>query len=298
MNVHKRRLKVLRREVLAGLLACLHVGTRAQETAVGEIDRFELRPEGPFEGKSLPVYHYQARTARLDARVLFVIHGEERDARATCSNWIDAAEEYGLVLVAPEFGKADFPEALFQMGGLAAPDENQWTFSLIESLFDHLRTRSHFSATGYYLFGHSAGAQFAHRLTLMARQPRLLAVAAANAGTYTMPFYGGLADPPFPYTLSRRLMPEERLAAAFQRPLTVILGEADTVTSGSAVPNSRIAQAQGEHRLARGQRFYALAQEQCHRLGVPLAWKLVTVPGVGHSSKATGRVAASLLFKN
>jgi len=287
---------VIRRQVLAALLAGLCVGAHAQQLVAGELGRFDYRPPSFFHGKTLPVYHYKARTAQQDARVLFVIHGDERDARTTCSNWIATAEQYGLVLVAPEFGSADFPEALFQLGGMVASDEDHWTYGLIESLFDLIKESNGLAATGYHLFGHSAGGQFAHRLALMARQPRILAVVAANAGTYTMPTYGGWTDMPFPYTLSKQAMSEERLGAAFRRPLTVILGEADTITSGAGVPNSKAAQSQGPHRFARGQRFDALAQEQSQRLGVPLAWKLVTVPGVGHSSKAMGRVAAPLLF--
>jgi len=288
---------MIRRQALAALLAGLCAGAHAQQLVASELARFEYHPFGFFQGKTVPVYHYKAQTARQDARVLFVIHGVERDARTTCSNWIAAAEKYGLVLVAPEFGSADFPQALFQLGGLTASDESHWTYNLIESLFDLIRESNGLTATGYHLFGHSAGGQFAHRLALMARQPRILGVVAANAGTYTMPTYGGWTDTPFPYTLSKQAISEERLGAAFRRPLTVILGESDTDASGANLPNSKAAQSQGPHRFARGQRFYALAQEQSQRLGVPLAWKLVTVPGVGHSSKATGRVAAPLLFE-
>ena len=207
---------MIRRQVLAALLAGLCVGAHAQQLVAGELGRFDYRPPSFFHGKTLPVYHYKARTAQQDARVLFVIHGDERDARTTCSNWIATAEQYGLVLVAPEFGSADFPEALFQLGGMVASDEDHWTYGLIESLFDLIKESNGLAATGYHLFGHSAGGQFAHRLALMARQPRILAVVAANAGTYTMPTYGGWTDMPFPYTLSKQAMLEERLGAAFR----------------------------------------------------------------------------------
>ena len=111
---------MIRRQVLAGVLAGMGVGAHAQQSVAGETGSFEYRPTGYFQGKVLPVYCYKARTAQQDARVLFVIHGDERDARTACSNWIASAEKYGLMVVAPEFGGADFPEALFQLGEFVA----------------------------------------------------------------------------------------------------------------------------------------------------------------------------------
>ena len=43
------------------------------------------------------------------------------------------------------------------------------------------------TSADYYLFGHSAGAQFVHRLLLMVPDGRYAALVAANAGWYTVP---------------------------------------------------------------------------------------------------------------
>jgi hypothetical protein len=69
------------------------------------------------------------------------------------------------------------------------------------------------------------------------------------------------------------------------------------VTSGPDVPRSKEAYAQGANRLERGQKFFAVAKAEAARLGTELKWQLVTVPGVGHSSKAMSRVAARMLLE-
>src|SRR5271155_4121645 len=44
-----------------------------------------------------------------------------------------------------------------------------------------------FTSKTYYLYGHSAGGQFAHRLVLFMPNARYQRVVAANPGYYTMP---------------------------------------------------------------------------------------------------------------
>jgi hypothetical protein len=44
------------------------------------------------------------------------------------------------------------------------------------------------------------------------------------------------------------------------------------------------------HRLARGRHFF----EAARGLGVPFAWRLVLVPGVGHSNRDMAAAAAAI----
>ena len=57
----------------------------------------------------------------------------------------------------------------------------------IEHLFDYIRTKSGATRNTYLLDGHSAGAQFVHRIVTLLPDARYSRAVAANAGLYIMP---------------------------------------------------------------------------------------------------------------
>lgn len=262
----------------------------------GVPESFVFQPTGPFAGQPLKVFYYKPAHATAQARVLFVVHGVERDAARARDNWVDAAERHGVIVLAPEFDQARFPNRLFQQGGIEARDPAGWTFQLIEALFDQVRHDEGLTASTYDLFGHSAGAQFVHRLALMAPQPRLGMAVAANAGTYTFAAYAEEASSlQFPWALDASRLPPSALKERFERRLVILLGDADLKTTGE-FPSSAPAMAQGDTRLARGRHFCEAAQRQARALRVPLQWRCIEVPGVGHNSRKMSQAAVALLF--
>ena len=287
--------------VLVAVLAALAlVGPAgAQPLPAGSPQHFEFRGAGAFADKPLTVHYFRPEGAGADAPVLFAIHGVERDGQRALQNWVAFAEKRKFVVVAPEFALQEFSNRWFQMGGMAERSPDKMTFALIEQLFDRLRAGEGLTAPSYHLFGHSAGAQFAHRFVLMAEHPRLAAAVAANAGSYTVPAYAastpGLA---YPWLLDASVVDAGKLGEAFGRRLTVLLGENDTSTASPDFPRSREAAELGANRFERGQAFFARAKAQAAELGLPFQWQLRTVPGVGHNSREMARAAAPLLFPN
>jgi poly(3-hydroxybutyrate) depolymerase len=264
---------------------------------VGEPGNFVFTDKGYFADKPVTVYYYKARSAGPDARVMVVIHGAERQGSRMRDNWVPFAEKNRLIVLAPEFDEARFSSRLFNMGGIESRDRSQWSFQLVEHLFDFARADEGLSTPDYLLFGHSAGGQFVHRFMLLAEAPRVSVAVAANAGSYTMPVYPGLMDDKFPYALDERIVSPDKLKQVFARKLVVLLGEADTQTDAANLPRARQAAVQGANRFERGSRFFAQAQAQAQKLGTPLAWERVTVPGVGHDSRRMSQAAARLLFE-
>lgn len=95
--------------------------------------------------KALTVWYYRPlHISAAIAPIVFVMHGVKRDAHYYRDNWRDAAERFGFLLLCPEFAKPDYPRVAYQLGNLVdgagepLPEE-EWTFGLIERLFDFVR---------------------------------------------------------------------------------------------------------------------------------------------------------------
>ena len=266
--------------------------------SAGRAESFVFTDDGSFSDRPLTVFYYKSKRATADAKLIFSIHGVERSGKRARDNWIDFAEKQGAIVLAPEFDEQRFPTRLFQMGGIEQPDRSKWTFTLIEKIFDKVRSEEHLSTPAYMLFGHSAGAQFVHRFVLMTDRPRLSIAIAANAGSYTLPAYpASPLDFKFPWMLDRRVVDDAGFKDIFGRKMIILLGEQDIQTDGGHLPKSREALAQGANRLERGKNFHALAKSQAAQAGIDLQWKLVTVPGVGHNSREMSKAAARILLE-
>ena len=243
---------------------------------------------------------YLTRPAELapDRPVVFVMHGMKRNADEYRDQWHDLAEEHDFLLVVPEFSDRDFPESegynlgnRFDGAGELRPVA-QWSFSAIEPIFDEVKRRFGMTAARYALYGHSAGAQFVHRFLYFVPDARVARAVAANAGWYTMPD----PDVDFPYGLRDSGVSPDMLAKTLRLPLTILLGEEDTDPDHPSLNRDPAAMAQGPYRFARGQAFHATAEAAARRLGVPLAWRLDTVPGADHDNRLMAPAAVPYLL--
>jgi hypothetical protein len=197
----------------------------------------------------------------------------------------------------PQFSNADFSGSLGYNTGYFTEEDGspraraRWSFAAIEPLFDDARMRFGTSVARYSIYGHSAGAQFVHRYVLFMPEARLTKAVAANAGWYTMPDHAT----GFPYGLGKTPVSQQDLGAALGKPLTVLLGTADTDRADPDLRKTPEADAQGPHRYARGQAFYARGQAAAAASGGPFGWTLQEVPGVAHSNAGMAAAAAVLI---
>jgi hypothetical protein len=265
------------------LLPALGGGALALEAGPG---RFELAGVEGFGATPAPmaVFTYRPAAWRPDGRILLVMHGRGRDADR--DQWAAQAEASNVLVVVPHFSNEKFPgRANYNFGGVIdgrnqpAPRE-RWAFGVMDKVFAEVKRLTGATRTRYALFGHSAGAQFVHRYLLMAEASDADLIITANAGSYTMP------DPSvaFPFGTGGTALDEAALRRAFARPVVVLLGDQDTDPNHPSLPRDAAAMAQGPHRLARGQRFFEMASDAAKRIGAPFAWRIATVPGVGHDN--------------
>lgn len=246
----------------------------------------------------LRVWYYRPQRYTDESPILFVMHGVKRNAEEYRDNWKSAAERYGFLLLCPEFPADRYPLRAYQLGGLV-DDSGNWlpeekrTFGVIENLFDFVREETCNTTGRYYLYGHSAGGQFVHRLVLFNSQARFAAAVAANTGWYTMPTFEGRK---FPYSLKGSGATGSEQRRALGRRLVVLLGERDVEADDPSLRRSKAAIEQGETRLERGHVFYATARDEASRLGIESNWTLRTVPGAAHHDPHMMPVAARTLF--
>ncbi len=247
--------------------------------------------------------------------ILFVMHGSGRTAESYLEAMIPVAERVGAVAIAPEFPETLYPDSddytlgvgtgVVPDGGVYDPDEwrapSDYVFSELEHLFEGIKDQLGSQVCRYHAFGHSAGSQFLQRLVLFLPHARVERVAAANAGWYTLPDWGDFDDENthVPYGLQGSPVNATDLQAGLGQGLIVMVGELDTATSeeDSEVRGSDEAEAQGAHRLARGEFHVAAGRAQADALGVTLGWSLQVVPQAGHSKDHVASTAGWALFR-
>lgn len=257
--------------------------------------RFDFKD---WDGPALPVWYHSPKSLKPSTPVLFVMHGQTRNGDEYRDQWVGLAEKYGFLLVVPTFSKADFPESEnYNFGNVFTKDgqrrvASQWGYTAIERIFDHVKAAARVTAPTYYIYGHSAGAQFVHRMPFFLPGARVAKLVPANAGAYMLPDF----EVPFPYGLKGSGISEAGVKGALQKPVVVLLGDADNDPNHKSIPKAPEAQKQGLHRFARGLNYFKLASEQSVRLGVPFGWKIATAPGVSHSNTNMAAFAAEQLF--
>ena len=218
-----------------------------------------------------------------------------RNAKSARDAWKAAADRSGFLVLAPRFDKEHFPSRRFQQGGVRGePYKAKWTFGLIERLFDAARASGRVAGNSYTIFGHSAGAQFVHRMVLLMPEARIERAVAANAGYYTLPALTG--EGAYPYSLKGTPATDATLASALAKPMLIMLGDRDTDPDHPQLNKSRGAEEQGLTRFARGEHFMAATRDEARRLGVALRWREVVVPGIAHDQRGMAKAAASELF--
>ena len=256
---------------------------------------FTFTPTGVLSDKSINVYYHTPQGDLTNFPILFSFHGGSRNADEYRDDWIQMANTNNFMVFAPEFNSDDFPSGdmynlanIFQDGDNPSSDTfnspDSWTFSIIDQLFDFIKSEIGGNQTTYNAWGHSAGAQFLHRFVFYLPDSKLNIAVCSNAGWYTVPESGVV----FPYGLLESQLSNSNLISAFSKKLYVHLGDADTDPNSSSLRHNDIVdEQQGLNRLVRGRYFFETSQEKAESLNATFNWeKTPEVSGVGHDHTA------------
>ncbi len=250
---------------------------------------------GVLSDKSINVYYHLPQGDLTTLPILFSFHGGSRNANDYRDDWIEMANTNNFMVFAPEFNSTDFASGdmynlanVFQDGDNPSLDtfnsSDSWTFSIIDPLFDFIKSEIGGNQATYNAWGHSAGAQFLHRFVFYLPESKLKIAVCSNAGWYTVPE----SDIVFPYGLIESQLSNSNLIKAFSKKLYVHLGDADTNQNSSSLRHNYIVdEQQGLSRLARGRYFFETSKEKAESLNAIFNWiKTPEVSGIGHDHSA------------
>lgn len=220
------------------------------------------------------------------AHVVIAMHGLDRAAAQFRDELVGGAERTGQLVLVPEFDQAQFSgiygynygNVLQAPPGSAVLPSQNWSFGLIDRVFQYVRTAIGSDRDTFGLFGNSAGAQFVLRYLALTEARTIDKAVAANCGWYMLP---NLTHD-YPVGMGGLGFGEDDLRRYFQRRLTILLGEADVDINAHDLPRTEGAMAQGPHRLARGQWHFNHCRKLARSLNVDFGWKLRTIPEAGH----------------
>jgi hypothetical protein len=221
-----------------------------------------------------------------DGSVVVVMHGMERNAASYVHACIRAVgnTSSSLAIICPEFSIHEFPTRreynwgnVLSQQGIELPVE-EWSLTTIENIYDAFcGVVGRSPALGYYLYGHSAGAQFVHRFVALVTRSRVIRAFACNAGVWTFPTLG------WRYPFGMLGLSDGHIRAFLKAPLVVLLGENDTDPAHKHLDTAPPAMLQGSNRLQRGLAFFSTGRAVARHMGIPFGWAIRIVPGVAHT---------------
>lgn len=267
------------------------------------------------DGNRLSAFVYRATAFDPDGGpIWFVMHGAGRGARRYIRAAAPVAERHDALAIAIEFSEQAYPSMQAYTLGVTThgqPDEqahaerrwrnrDSYVYSEVEHVFEAVRRSLGGRQTGYYLFGHSAGAQFVHRLLTFLPEARVLGAVAANAGWYTLPVNDDEAQFAMPYGLRGTPLQAAELQSLFNAPLTVMVGARDTAEADDdrLLRGTPAAMAQGSTRLERGKNYFATARAAASKIAAPFNWRFAIVPRAEHEAREMIGSAQFFLFES
>jgi hypothetical protein len=235
-------------------------------------------------GITLEIFTYRPKHC-APSGLLMVFHGLHRGVEDNRDALRPVADELCMLEVVPLFDERRFPGWRYQKGGIAHQGRlqpaNEWTGNLALLLIDWVRSAENQPRLPYVLIGHSAGAQFLSRFAAyIPNEAR--AIIVANPSTHVQPSLG--IEPPFGF---KGIYGPDKAEAALRNYLaqhvTMVLGEEDLGDKDR--DDEPAALQQGTTRYERGMNTFHAAQAAAAAHGWPLQWRLIQLPGVGHSNR-------------
>jgi len=254
--------------------------------------------------KTIPMdIYYHVPEANLSSMpILFVFHGASRNAVEYRNAWIEAANDREFIVITPKFSSSDFPGGdAYNLGNVfidgdnpsasTLNDEQDWAFSIIEPLFDDIKSQLANVAQTYNIFGFSAGGQFAHRFMMFKPNVRVNKIVVSAAGWYTVPD----STIEFPYGIDNCPIEDIPASNYFSKNMTIQIGTLDNDPNATALRRNSTVDVQGTNRYDRAYHMFNMSKTMAENSNEVFNWQIVETPENGHDFRGAVEQAAEIL---
>ena len=232
-----------------------------------------------------------------DTEIIFVIHGNSRNADDYLSAWIPLVQNKNVIIAAPKFDKKNFRYFFLlesaESNGSINERSDSYINTSISLFFNYFKSRFALNANTYKMFGHSAGAQFTHRYMLLSNDQRISDTVIANAGWYTFlngeQYPYGIKDTPIEISSSH-------IRWFMSNKTSLLIGSIDTNLNN--VNSSAGAQKQGITRVDRADNYFKSLIDISDKKEIPFRWSYKVINDVGHDYQKMTPIAASILLQD
>jgi len=276
----------------------------------------------PISGlPSVKVFYHIPQGDITSMPIIFSFHGSSRNADDYRDYWISMSDSNKFMVFAPRFSDKNFPGGdVYNLGNVFDdgdnPTENEfnefseWTFSVIDDIFDFIVNQVSGSQERYNAWGHSGGAQFLQRFAFFVPNSKLNIGVCSNAGWYTVPesnidFPYGIG---LPFTSNEINLPDFilqnypsyqiSLNKFFQKELVIHLGTDDNDSNSPGLRHNNVVDSQqGNNRYDRGNYFFSTSNSISNQLLLSFNWIKSDIDGVGHQAQLMANDALKFIIK-
>ena len=232
-------------------------------------------------------------------QVLFIIHGGARDSEKYLDIWKKFTEHKNIILVAPEFKRADYEDYEYlnisDDYGVLNKNLNEHLHNSLSIFFSFFKSKYNLEIDTYKLYGHSGGAQFAHRLLLFSDYDNVSSAVIAGASSYTF-----LNNENYPYGLKEsNHLSDNKIKRYLSQRVTFLIGNQDIKKFESPKKNNIQGKVlQGNNRFEVGINYFNNLITVSERQKIPLRWKFQIAKGVAHDNEKMSLLASEILLKD
>lgn len=230
-----------------------------------------------------------------DSKMLFVMHGQSRNANDYCNYWRNWAIDRKILLVCPRFEDSKWPGGRGYNRGNVFADENntrlnpesKWAFTVVEQIHVYARKGFKIDDPQFDIWGHSAGGQFVNRMLFHKPNAKVRLAMPANPGWYMVPSL----TIAYPCGARHSLLgfTDAHMLAYTLQEAVLFSGTADTDPNDPETGGCM--DAQGRGRYARSKYFYSAVKA----VNPDTTWKHIDVPNVDHDGERMAEAAQDWL---
>ncbi len=250
-----------------------------------------------WDKPDVEIFYITPEIINKDTKVIFVIHGNSRNAEDYLSVWIPHVINKNVIVAAPQFRKKDFRYffllEMAESSGKVNSNKNEYINNSISLFFNYLKSKFSLSTETYSMFGHSAGAQFTHRYMLLSMDNRISNTVIANAGWYTF-----ITGDEFPYGINNSPIniSNEQIKWFMSKRANLLIGSDDI--GFKSVNSSKGANLQGLTRVDRAANYFDSLIMNAESRGYALRWNYRVLERVDHDFKKVTPYAAQILLRD